>query len=351
MVCAQAAAATIIYKIVACAETCDRFHPADIARLAEGQAGVYRGLIGVIPSPGAPEQGQRLSFRAQSRNPLNQHRRRRYRSFAPDTLTFALPGRTRLIPVKGGPFAIVDAADYEAISKYQWYARHTPTTCYAMARHKGKFIQMHRLITDVPRRLVVDHIDRNGLNNTRKNLRLCRQAENARNQGPRPGGTTKYKGVSWHAHRRKFRARITYEGKEHSLGYFTDEKEAARAYDKKANELFGRFAYLNFPEELRGQAISNPDGSGRPKNNECRRAQRPDAGGAPSALLSAAKSRFIGTKSADSLKTLLFPSCSFVSSWFKNPFMPFRTRGPPTNHDKLPTGEPRRAGTVAVVKL
>ena len=219
--CAQAAA-TGSYKIVACAETCDdwrlhdngTFDPADVARAG-----------------------------------------------------------TRLIPVKGGPFAIVDAADYEALSKYNWYARHTPTVCYAVARHKGKFIHMHRLIMNAPAGLVVDHIDHNGLNNTRKNLRLCTRAENNRNQRPKPGGTSKYKGVSWHSEKRKFRAYITYERKTHYLGDFTDENEAARTYDKKANELFGEFAFLNFPEELRGQPISNPDGSGRPKNDECRREQ------------------------------------------------------------------------------
>ena len=251
LVCDHSQAATGSYKIVACAETCDNFQQADSAPLAEGQSEfipIHRGFIGVI-STGVPH-GQRLSFRAKSPNPLNQHRRRRYRNCAPETLTFALPKRTRLIPVKGGPFAIVDAADYDELSKYRWYARHTPTACYAVTRHKGKFIQMHRLITDAPRHLVVDHIDRNGLNNTRKNLRLCTVKQNRYNCSSRKRCSSKYKGVSWNAEKRKFCAKITYEGKVHHLGCFTDEKEAARAYDKQARVLFGEFAYLNFPDEL-----------------------------------------------------------------------------------------------------
>ncbi len=158
------------------------------------------------------------------------------------------PG-TRLIPVKGGPFAIVDAADYEMLSKYRWCAKHTPTTCYAIAKPKGKDIAMHRLIMNAPTGLLVDHIDHNGLNNTRKNLRLCTYSQNMQNQKPRTGCTSKYKGVRWQKHCKKFRAGIRHNGKIYDLGYFKDEIKAAKAYDKIAKKLFAQFAYLNFPEE------------------------------------------------------------------------------------------------------
>ncbi len=104
------------------------------------------------------------------------------------------PG-TRLVPVKGGPFAIVDADDYEMLSKYRWCARHTPATCYAVAHHKGTVIYMHRLIMDAPKGLLVDHIDRNGMNNACANLRLCSHSQNMHNQTPYRGCSSKYKGI------------------------------------------------------------------------------------------------------------------------------------------------------------
>ena len=160
-----------------------------------------------------------------------------------------LPGRdhgTRLIPVKGGPFALVDARDYDKLVKYKWFAKYTPTTCYAVARVNNKYIFMHRLITGAPKGMAVDHIDHNGMNNTRKNLRLCTPRQNRYNSRPRKGGTSKYKGVFWNTQRRKFCARINHNRKSYHLGFFNDEKDAAKAYDKKAKQLHGKFAYLNF---------------------------------------------------------------------------------------------------------
>ncbi len=164
--------------------------------------------------------------------------------------TGALDPGTRRIPVTPGRFAIVDAADYDKLSKYKWWTLCHHNTAYAVTLHKGKYLYMHRLVMDAPTGLVVDHIDHNGLNNTRKNLRLCTAKQNLYNRRPQKGGTSKYKGVSWKAQNRKFCVKIAYEGKQYHLGCFTDEKEAARAYDKKANELFGEFAYLNFPADL-----------------------------------------------------------------------------------------------------
>ncbi|MHC4574071.1 MAG: HNH endonuclease [Planctomycetota bacterium] len=107
---------------------------------------------------------------------------------------------------------------------------------------------MHREICCAPRGVVVDHIDGNGLNNRKSNLRLCTVRQNLWNRRP-AGGTSLYKGVCWRAEKKKWAARITCRDRRHHLGYFDTEMEAADAYDKKAAALFGEFAYLNFPNQ------------------------------------------------------------------------------------------------------
>ncbi len=98
-----------------------------------------------------------------------------------------------------------------------------------------------------PAHLVVDHIDRDGLNNARSNLRLCSQAQNSRNAVSNNGASSKYKGVCRYRKIKRWRATIKFNKRSYNLGYFTDEIAAAKAYDKKAVEFFGQFAYLNFP--------------------------------------------------------------------------------------------------------
>ncbi|MBE0537254.1 MAG: HNH endonuclease [Phycisphaerae bacterium] len=153
----------------------------------------------------------------------------------------------RLVPVKGGPFARVDAADYEKVAGFEWCAVHYPANCYAMVKARG--LAMHRVIMDAAKGWVVDHIDHDGMNNTRKNLRLCRKSQNNRNLRPHRDGSSRYKGVSWSKLGRSWTVRICRDGKILHLGCFKDEVQAARAYDEKARELFGEFAYLNFPGE------------------------------------------------------------------------------------------------------
>jgi hypothetical protein len=95
---------------------------------------------------------------------------------------------------------------------------------------------------------IVDHEDGNTLNNKPGNLREATHAENMRNCAARSGGTSVYKGVTWMAARKKWRAQISDgSGKSRHLGVFTDEIEAARAYDDAAKEVFGGFARLNLP--------------------------------------------------------------------------------------------------------
>ena len=153
-----------------------------------------------------------------------------------------------MIPLTQGKFTIVDAEDYDRLNRYQWYACKCKSTYYAGRVEGGRTIRMHREIMRAPKGVLVDHINHNGLDNRKSNLRLCTNAQNCYNQRASSNGSSRYKGVSWHKCSRKWSARIRCEGKFYNLGDFEDEIEAAMVYDDKAVELFGEFAYLNLPE-------------------------------------------------------------------------------------------------------
>jgi len=163
----------------------------------------------------------------------------------------ALADGAKLIPLTQDKFAIVDADDYDRLCKYKWYAAKKRRNYYAKRRCPHGIVAMHRVILNAPRGLVVDHINHNGLDNRKENLRLCTVAQNCRNARPctRPNQWSKYKGVTFHKRRKHFMAAIRYNRKKYFLGYFKNQIDAAKAYDKKARELFGEFAYLNFPQE------------------------------------------------------------------------------------------------------
>jgi hypothetical protein len=90
-----------------------------------------------------------------------------------------------------------------------------------------------------------DHINHNGLDNRRCNLRLCTHQQNCFNKKPKPGCTNKYKGVYRSHESKKWRAEIRRNGRKIHIGHFDYEQDAAIAYDDYAIELFGEFAYLN----------------------------------------------------------------------------------------------------------
>jgi len=158
----------------------------------------------------------------------------------------------RYIPLTRGKYAIVDAADYEWLSKHKWFANGNEETGFYAARWlpNHKMLLMHRAIMDPPEGMIVDHIDRNRLNDCRANLRNCTWKENMRNTPSSRNATSRFKGVHFVKKIGKWVATIRCDGKTTYLGAFDDEIEAARAYDRKARELFGEFAYLNFPDEI-----------------------------------------------------------------------------------------------------
>lgn len=153
------------------------------------------------------------------------------------------------VPLSQGMVALVDPGDAEMVSQYRWFARDRFGTWYAQRNTRRPdgvrtTDTMHRLLTGWDR---TDHINGNGLDNRRSNLRPSSASTNAWNSRSR-GGTSRYKGVSWYPKTRRWVARIRVHGSKQYLGYFLDESEAARAYDAAARHHFGQFAAVNFPQ-------------------------------------------------------------------------------------------------------
>ncbi len=151
----------------------------------------------------------------------------------------------RHIALTKGKFAVVDAADYAYLSQFRWHATECRGRFYAATVIDSKSVAMHRMLMSPPHGMVVDHIDGNGLNNRRANLRLCTPTQNRRNTRPRRR-TSAFLGVSRRGD--KYLARIKHRNRSLYLGLFDTEVEAACARDEKAKQLFGEFAWLNFPD-------------------------------------------------------------------------------------------------------
>lgn len=158
----------------------------------------------------------------------------------------------RYIPLTKGKYAIVDAADYERVARHKWCASGSGRRMYAYCHINGKTVALHRFLTNAPKGMVVDHIDGNGLNDRQSNLRVCTQRQNLWNSRPK-GRHSRYKGVCWDKYRNRWVVYVRYEGRNIFVGRFRDEVEAARAYDRRAYECFGEYAYLNFPYEITGR--------------------------------------------------------------------------------------------------
>ena len=153
------------------------------------------------------------------------------------------------VQLNHGKLGIVDDADRDLISQYHWTAVPNHHGNWYMARWisvdgKRKILFFHRLLLNAKAGSQVDHIDGNGLNNCRNNLRLCTHADNCRNSKLRKSNTSGYKGV--HKSRAKWVAQIAVDGKAHHLGSYVDILDAARSYDHAARIIYGEFAKTNF---------------------------------------------------------------------------------------------------------
>jgi hypothetical protein len=162
-----------------------------------------------------------------------------------------IDGDTARVPLTKGYEAVIDLADLPLVDGRNWRAQFItrksggPPLVYAVSnvpRVNGyRFAEyMHRVILTPSPDFVADHIDGDGLNNRRSNLRPASRAQNARNSRRHIKTKTGHKGVYWRDDIRKFEAHIR-AGKKHVLGYFSSLEDAAAAYAKASAELHGEF--------------------------------------------------------------------------------------------------------------
>lgn len=187
------------------------------------------------------------------------------------------PGRPEPIPRRGPGWQLIrhtnsrgasrlhivryDVEDTELVDQFSWHVRPDHRTFYAaasvsarLALEYGEYVYMHQVIMgEGPGRIC--HLNGDGLDNRRVNLRRLTQAEILAGRRGERNASSRYKGVTWDRERRKWLAQ--FRGKK--LGRFRDEQEAARAFDDAAYAHWGRLAYLNFPERYPPEPPADPD--------------------------------------------------------------------------------------------
>ncbi len=161
------------------------------------------------------------------------------------------------IKTSNGYTFIIDDKDYEKVMKYKWYCSTVregypiiQRCAWDSEKRKDWTMKLSRYIMGITDpKLVVDHKDRNPLNNTRSNLRVCTHKQNNWNSGKRKGSlTSMYKGVcviTTSIGRKRYHALIYKNGKQEKIGIFDTDIQAAIAYNKEAKKLRGKYAVLN----------------------------------------------------------------------------------------------------------
>jgi len=154
-----------------------------------------------------------------------------------------------------GFVAIVDDEDFIELSKHKWLCDSNgyAARCIDLDSKKRKFVRMHIFIMGKIEGLCIDHINGKKTDNRRCNLRHVTTGQNQFNQAACRGGSSQYKGVVWHKVRKIWQAYIKINRKQHYLGIYRNEADAAMAYNEAAINYFGEYARLNTLAEIDGR--------------------------------------------------------------------------------------------------
>ena len=149
------------------------------------------------------------------------------------------------IILTNGAIAKVNNSDFKKVNEINWTIQKRKNTNYALGRpHLSSPISMHRFIMNPPKGMVIDHINFDGLDNRRENLRICTQTENLNNRKNLSKNINKkviksiYEGVYWNNSKTKCQSYIYFDGKKIHLGLFGCEEDASKAYNDKKKELY-----------------------------------------------------------------------------------------------------------------
>lgn len=160
-------------------------------------------------------------------------------------------GGAASLALPSGDLVLFDEADQHLIDQYRWSVMRRSHTNYVRGYIRGSraagYVQMHRILLDLPVS-DVDHVNGNGLDNRRVNLRTATRGQNNANRSSRVGQSG-YRGVVWHRQNRRWVAQISVDNKTQYLGSFDDPWDAAQAYNARATELWDDFVLLNVRHE------------------------------------------------------------------------------------------------------
>lgn len=145
----------------------------------------------------------------------------------------------------GNKYIKVSEEDYKMLSQYSWTIEKSGRRFYAATRINDVKIRMHRLLLQPKKTQQVDHINHNGLDNRRENIRFSTHIQNMRNRERTNKRKQRYKGVCYHKRLKKYQASICYNKRRYYLGSFKLARDAAKAYNEAALKYFKEFAVLN----------------------------------------------------------------------------------------------------------